>query len=145
MSSRFNKLSSYPKPAHVCRAPIPGRPQPPASLPGLLHVTLLYEPSTSPDDTPRLVTLTVGPGSGIPSYVISYQYQSGETLDGGINFDPLTGIWSADLIGFTPAEPLMHAVWSNLQANPAPTIFQAATPPNNPTLGLNMITLGFTT
>lgn len=43
MSSRFRNSTAVPHPPHVCRAPIPGNPQPGPNPPGIIYVAATWQ------------------------------------------------------------------------------------------------------
>jgi hypothetical protein len=65
MASKFRSSKSYPRQPHVCNAPIPGNPQPPAEKPSGIWVVINYialGPSGSIKGAIALQPKPTGPG-----------------------------------------------------------------------------------
>jgi len=95
MASKFRSSKSYPRQPHVCKAPIPGNPQPPAEKPSAIWVVISYiaeGPSGSIEGAIALRPTPTGPGG---RFVAQGLDSNGYVLGCSIGISADAGSWDA--------------------------------------------------
>lgn len=114
MSSKFRSGKSYPAPAHVCHAEIPGNPQPPSGPPDVFFATFSYVRNVPPETTPTTVALIL-----IKSPIGAWNAAPALSPEGWrysviFVYSPIFNTWSCNfrmLDGITPKNP---AAWTTI-------------------------------
>lgn len=119
MSSKFRSSKSYPKPAHVCRAEIPGNPQPPSAPPSTYWATLYYQRTFPPDPSVIVTTMIMAQVAFDTWRCLGGYTPNGDTIELRVLFDPGVYHWYAELVLLAGASPYAQAEWLPLSPQPA--------------------------